>query len=149
MKKIIIPTILAATILIAGAFAVIPVENASTVHSQIVNPAVEGLVDVTDQNANNLDDAAEIIATAARAGVACVTVSVTDDAGGNNDPAVNINIGGVTVASPNPDDTETVVVDQCAVIAAAETVVFDQQGADSADGGNTVSGEVVIIADAG
>jgi len=147
MKNIIIPTILAATILIAGAFTFIPVENASTIHAQTA-AAVEGLIDVTDQNANNLDDAAEIIATAARAGIACVAISVTDDAGGNEDPAVNIIIGGVTVASPDPTDGATAVVDECAVIAAGGTVVFDQQGADSADGGNNVSGEVVIIADA-
>ncbi|MGH9922023.1 MAG: hypothetical protein ACRD38_04670, partial [Nitrososphaerales archaeon] len=35
MKKIVIPTILAATILVAGMFAMMPVQKASTVHSSI------------------------------------------------------------------------------------------------------------------
>ncbi len=37
MKKIVIPTILAATILVAGMFAMMPVEKASTVHSSIAS----------------------------------------------------------------------------------------------------------------
>ena len=33
MKKVVIPTILAATILVAGAFAMMPVQKAATIHS--------------------------------------------------------------------------------------------------------------------
>lgn len=36
MRKIIIPTILAATVLIAGIFAFMPVQKASTVHTAII-----------------------------------------------------------------------------------------------------------------
>lgn len=150
MNKLVLPGILTAIVMVAGIFAFVPIEQASTVHTGTtgVNTSLEGLVDATDQNANNLDNAAEIIATAANAGIACVTITVTDDAGGGgNDPAVDIIIGGITVASPNPTDGNSIVVDECAAIGAGGTVVFDQLGADSADGGNTISGEVVIIAD--
>jgi len=41
MNKFLIPTILTATVLIAGVFAFIPVEKASTVHDEIIE-AIEG-----------------------------------------------------------------------------------------------------------
>jgi len=147
MNKLVLPTILTAIVMVAGIFAFIPVEQASTIHNTVLNVGIDDLVDATDQNANNLNDDVEIIATAANAGIACVTITVRDDAGGNPDPAVDIIIDGITVASPNPGDGLDTVVDECAAISAGGTVSFDQQGADSVDGGNTISGEVVILAD--
>jgi hypothetical protein len=52
MKKVVIPTILAATILVAGAFAMMPVQKASTIHS---SGAGNILLEVTDANVNAAD----------------------------------------------------------------------------------------------
>ena len=52
MKKVVIPTILAATILVAGIFAMMPVQKASTVHSGIASsPLVLTAVGLTPANA--------------------------------------------------------------------------------------------------
>jgi len=148
MNKLVLPGILTAIVMVAGIFAFMPVEQASTVHATTtgINTIVVGFVNATDQNANNLDNAPEIIATAANAGIACVTITVTDPAGGSNEPAVDIIIDGITVATEQPGDGNSVVVDECAPISASGTVVFDQLGIDD-ENGNDISGEVVIITD--
>ena len=52
MKKIVIPTILAATILVAGMFAMMPVQKASTIHS---SGAGNSVLELTDANVNAAD----------------------------------------------------------------------------------------------
>jgi len=55
MNKIVIPISLTAIVLIAGIFAISPIEKASTVHTQIINANVVRVVDfdTTDFNAND------------------------------------------------------------------------------------------------
>jgi len=65
MKKIVIPAILLATVLVAGMFALMPVEKASTVHTTIT----------ADTQANFDDQERLIIATVGPAGAA-ITDSV-------------------------------------------------------------------------
>jgi hypothetical protein len=50
MKKIVIPTVLAATIIVAGMFAFMPVQRAATVHSTIT-----GAMDIQDIFASQAD----------------------------------------------------------------------------------------------
>ena len=52
MKKVVIPTILAATILVAGAFAMMPVQKAATIHS---SGAGNIILELTDANVNAAD----------------------------------------------------------------------------------------------
>jgi len=53
MKKIVIPTILAATILVAGMFAMMPVQKAATVHTSIITAGAGNiLLELTDANVN-------------------------------------------------------------------------------------------------
>src|SRR5574341_1816426 len=56
MKKVVIPTILAATILVAGMFAMMPIQKAATVHTSIIaGGAGNVLLEVTDANVNAAD----------------------------------------------------------------------------------------------
>ncbi len=55
MKKIVIPTILAATILVAGMFAMMPVQKAATIHSSLIAAAGSIVLEVTDANVNAAD----------------------------------------------------------------------------------------------
>ena len=43
MNKLTIPAILVATVMVAGAFAFMPVQQASTVHTTIINPLLEAV----------------------------------------------------------------------------------------------------------
>ena len=108
-----IPAILVATIMVAGIFAFMPVEQASTVHDTII--AVLGTPDNVDMEAD-IDDAQNQVAaliefgdcsqaasdtdatftclTAADSGIAFVTVTTTTDAGG-----VRIEVGGTATCS--------------------------------------------------
>ena len=61
MKKIVIPTILTATILIAGMFAFMPVEKASTVHTTILANTMQVRSFNADAGGLDLDDNDDII----------------------------------------------------------------------------------------
>jgi len=52
MKKVVIPTILAATILVAGMFAMMPVQKAATVHSSIGQLTILELADADSDAAD-------------------------------------------------------------------------------------------------
>ncbi len=46
MNKLFIPAILAATVMIAAAFAIMPVEKASTVHTTILSGVTKNCIDI-------------------------------------------------------------------------------------------------------
>jgi len=82
MTKILIPTILVATIMVAGMFAFIPVEQASTVHDTIRSNTVE-IIDVATTPANfDLTSNDELRITSnnpfAILGINCVQVDTGD-----------------------------------------------------------------------
>ena len=67
MNKFVIPSILTAIVLIAGIFAFMPVEKASTVHDEII-AAITGAVGSTTNDSLETDIAANAAAIAANAG---------------------------------------------------------------------------------
>lgn len=85
--KLAIPVILATTILIAGIFALQPIDKASTVHTQIIQDTMH-LISVV-QTANPVDGTADVItctlATASPFAVKGINVSTTTDANTNLD----------------------------------------------------------------
>jgi len=68
MNKLLIPTILVATVMIAGAFAFMPIEKATTVHIQII--------DSIGQTANVIEDRATLLTSGVD--VACTVTSTND-----------------------------------------------------------------------
>jgi len=148
MNKIVFPALLAATVMVAGAFAFMPVEQASTVHLGI-ETNLDQLIQVASDSANNLDNAPETLITAANSGIVCYEIEITDTVGGGNDPAVDILVGGQIVQTVNPGNGASIEVNDCSAIEANETVQYDQLGID-VDTGNTIDvATAILIGDAG
>ena len=110
MNKIIIPLIVAVTVLIVGVFALIPVEKASTVHDQII--AQTG---ITTASATSTVEDADIVITCGTAGDGCVIWNVyvdDDDLDGSDDvvldqsccPSSGITMSGI-LGETFPNDT--------------------------------------------
>ena len=76
--RILIPAVLAATVLIAGVFALMPVQEATTVHTEI------GVLTVASADAQALTNV-DIVADSANVKVGTVCAAV-DDNDNNNDP---------------------------------------------------------------
>lgn len=97
-KNLLIPAILAATVLVAGTFAILPVEKVSTIHTSILQRTSNSFV------RNNVDNsvATTIVAEGtanAKHGWVCVRVN---DAGNDVVTAlVNVDIDPATIAAIN------------------------------------------------
>ena len=78
------PAILVATVMVAGIFAFMPVEQASAVHTTI---GVQNVLSVADQDANAN---AVVLATSATIKVGNACVQYTEGAGGDDDPVLEI-----------------------------------------------------------
>lgn len=99
MKKLLIPTVLAATILVAGIFTFIPVQKASTVHGAIQTNVGQVFKDeATNLSAMPGDDSAVTIDRNVQ-GVdgkrfkACIAGNVTDDVDGDTrGPQISIHV---------------------------------------------------------
>ncbi|MFY3740050.1 MAG: hypothetical protein HMLIMOIP_000475 [Candidatus Nitrosomirales archaeon] len=105
MKKIVIPTILAATILVAGMFAMMPVQKASTVHSGLAGVTVIELVDADNDvgDVYTLNCAGDAIITGINVfGAGSVTDNdLTLAAGGEDATAAIVLAAGVNVVWNN------------------------------------------------
>lgn len=134
--------------MVAGAFAFMPVEQASTVHTGI-NTNIDELIQIATDSANNLNDAPETLITATLSGIVCYEIEITDTAGGGNDPAVDILVGGQIVQTVDPTDTNTIEVNDCSAIEAGETVQYDQDGADVDTGNDIDVATAILIGDVG
>jgi len=147
MKKLAIPAILAATVMVAGMFAFMPIEQASTVHTTVTANTNE-LIEIASASAINLDDDPQTLMTATNSGIVCYEIEVTDTAGGNPDPAVDILVGGKVVQTVDPGDGQTIEVNDCSAIEAGETIQYDQDGPDGEDNGNDIDvATAILIAD--
>lgn len=146
MSKLVILSILAATVLVAGMFAFMPVNKASTVHT-LITPDINNLIQTSSiAAATNLNDPAVTLVTATLAGLACFEVNFTDDTdvGPTDDPAVAIINGVITVATANPANNVAATLTGCTPVAAGDVITVDQQGADT-DTGNTVNWATVTV----
>jgi len=88
MNKLLIPAILAAIVVVAGIFAFMPIEKASTVHTTITGQLV---------TTNTADDqvmtaAINIIADSATIKEGVVCLKVTDDADPDNDTPLRVGL---------------------------------------------------------
>ena len=94
MNKLTIPAILVATVMVAGIFAFMPVEQASTVHTTLGQLNVGSNTDV----ATNVAAGLVVVATSAtiKQGTVCLTYT---DPGANDDPDL--------VVSYDATDTDT------------------------------------------
>jgi len=121
MNKLLIPTILVATVLVAGIFAMLPVENASAVHTTIQANNAQ-LVRATEVAANFVDivdgNDLEIISTAPFCVVSMVVqiTAVTGDAFGYSGVEIDnvaltrdegTAVADTTVNDPNATETVT------------------------------------------
>ena len=86
MNKLTIPTILVATVMVAGIFAFAPVEQASTVHTTI---GIQNVVSVADQDASAN---AVILATSATVKAGDVCVQYTEGGGGDDNPILHVDL---------------------------------------------------------
>ena len=98
MNKLAIPTILLATVMVAGLFAFAPVEQASTVHGTITN-AVDGVADTqfnqgTTYFAVSTTTAVEATSTADF----MLTVCFTDNVGTNDFAVINDGANNIAAA---------------------------------------------------
>ena len=125
MNKKLIPTILAVTVLVAGIFALMPVEQASTVHTSIGILVVKSATDVDTSAAAGL----VILGTSAviKVGTVCLTYT---DPGADDDPNL------VLSYDATDTDTQTVITDitgtNC-ITFAAHGVNLDATTSDAAD----------------
>ena len=140
MNKLVIPSILAATVLVAGIFSLIPVQKASTVHSTI-QAATTKLTSVTktDTNVDSTDTASvtctqsfvvrTIQADIANSVAADITAVISSDADGAAAAFVPVNIlSGVNVGATSEN-----VVDAALPASGTVTITFTEVAADGGD----------------
>ena len=146
MKKIVIPAILTATILVAGMFAFMPIEKAATVHTTITGAAAPQLLETGAVAA--LDATVEIT-------LDCSTdylvsdVSIVYGAGTDTgDEDVDVTIGGDIIGASIDGFTPSVTIDLAigAPIAgdAAENLVLDWDAGSYAEGEDIVNARVSV-----
>jgi len=106
MNKITIPALLLGVVMIAGAFAFMPVQEASTVHATLQETSTNYVtVDSTGTPVGN-DDAFLITCPAASDACRILEVYLDNDTGNNLDPGLaEVNIGGAEAAFTIAADT--------------------------------------------
>jgi len=125
MNKLLIPAILAATVVIAGIFAFAPIDKASTVHTTITAQLVTTATNTVDLDAANAD--VDIIADSARVKKGTICAEITDG-GGNWDNGITAEItaGGFTLQLLSAGALES--DGECAVFTAFRLFVIDDAG---------------------
>jgi len=111
MNKLTIPTILVATVMVAGIFAFMPVEQASTVHTSgtitIANDAITAAKIATDAiGASELADAVEPLSNVLTVYFADLTTTANITCGAGDAFLVHYIIEGVTTTSFSIDLTD-------------------------------------------
>ena len=119
MNKLAIPVILSATVLVAGMFAFMPVEQASTVHT-IISPAAG-----TTTGAVAATPSFTTVLTAPRDGVAAISCTAVDQ---GSDGTIDIFVSGV-------DSLNTPVVGQALiyVLSSGDLIQLQDSNAATAD----------------
>jgi len=125
MNKLLIPTILTATLVVAGIFAFMPIEQASTVHTTITAQLVTTATATVDLDALVAD--VDIIADSAtvKKGTICAEIA---DPGNDWDTGITAEIttGGLTVSLLSAGALET--DGECADFSAFRLFVIDDAG---------------------
>jgi len=111
MNKLTIPSILVATVMVAGIFAFMPVEQASTVHTTI------GILNVASATNVGTDAITVVLATSAtvKAGTICLTMV---DPGADDNPILEASL----------DATDTEIVNLIADITGDNCITFVAHG---------------------
>lgn len=91
MNKLTIPALLVATVMVAGAFAFLPVEQASTVHTSAAGQGFKvATVGTTDFDAGNI----VTLTCTSQSLIYEITVDVTGSLAADNDYDINVDIDG-------------------------------------------------------
>jgi len=156
MNKLTIPAILVATVMVAGIFAFMPVEQASTVHDTIQATSLQiQTVDSTPAAfAISDDDVLEITSTDAYSLLA-ITCTIADPNGGIADlaaPTITVDGEAGTAGSDQPDPgtslTYKVIVDGAIYVSegGADSIVLDYGLITTASGDETIDCTVAFLA---
>jgi hypothetical protein len=157
-----IPTLLIATIMIAGAFAFMPVQEASTVHTSTASTQTSSVIlqgqDATAVIALSDDDLGTITIQARDANAAAVpfevkSVILCGNSASHNDgliaittlnidgnPIVENDQGAIVISSAIDGNDKTTCVDILSTLASAQTTPVGLIGTVASDGGNVVFG---------
>ena len=137
MNKLMIPTILVATVMVAGIFAFMPVQQASTVHTTILASVEHLNVKVMPADAVDLGSVGSIVVANGEA-TAAIAVLVTDSAG---TPVLALVAGDFTGVANSRDGAAVATLDTAVEVSdGLYTMVLD-----SADFGGAGFVEYILI----